>query len=208
MEAIMKARMAHRLLAALALPIALSLAAAAPASAHCDGMDGPVVAAGKIALETGDVRHALVWVLDEGEEEVRQAFERAVGVRMLGEPARELADTYFFETLVRIHREGEGEPFTGLKPAGRDLGKIIPAADVALETGSLDSLERLLLEHFRNELRHRFEAAQAVRSFAPTDIAAGRAYVEAYVALLHYVEALHGVLSGHGHDGAPSAHGH
>lgn len=204
----MKNQITRRLLAALALPVALSLAAAAPASAHCDGMDGPVVAAGRIALETGDVRHALVWVLDDGEAEVRQAFERAVGVRTLGEPARELADTYFFETLVRIHREGEGEPFTGLKPAGRDLGTVIPAADAALENGTLDSLEQLLLAHVRHQLSDRFEAAQAARSFAPTDIVAGRAYVEAYVAFLHYVEALHGLLSGHDVGGTPPAPRH
>jgi hypothetical protein len=27
-----------------------------------------------------------------------------------------LADTHFFETVVRLHRLGEGESFTGLKP--------------------------------------------------------------------------------------------
>jgi hypothetical protein len=203
----MKPRINRRFLAAFSLSFALTFVAAAPASAHCDGMDGPVVTAGRVALETGDVRHALVWVLADGEAEVRQAFDQAVEVRGLGEQARELADRYFFETLVRIHREGEGEPFTGLKPAGRDLGKVIPAADAALEDGSLEGLERLLLEHVRHALRDRFHAAHTARAFAPTDVAAGRAYVEAYVALLHYVEALHDMPRGHGH-GAGDAPSH
>jgi hypothetical protein len=194
-----KIRFDRRLMATLMLPLALTLVAAVPAWAHCDGLDGPVVAAGRVALERGDVRHALVWVLPEGEPEVRRAFEHAVAVRALGDEARELADRYFFETLVRVHREGEGEPYTGLKEAGRDLGPVIPAADAALEHGSVVELEALLVEHLRHGLRERFHAAAAARDFEPTDVAAGREYVETYVSLLHYVEALHELLAGDGH---------
>ena len=103
-----------------------------PAYAHCDGMDGPVVAAGQRSLETGDVRHALVWVLPDAETEIRNVLAHAVEVRALGAEARTLADRFFLETLVRVHRAGEGEPFTGLKPAGRDPGPVIPAADRAI----------------------------------------------------------------------------
>jgi hypothetical protein len=192
-----KIRFDRRLMAALVLPLALTFVVAAPVWAHCDGLDGPVVAAGRVALESGDVRHALVWVLPKGEPEVRGAFEHAVAVRTLGDEARELADRYFFETLVRVHREGEGEAYTGLKSAGRDIGPVIPAADAALEHGSAAELEALLVDHLRHGLRERFHAAKAARHFAPTDLAAGRAYVQAYVSLLHYLEALHELLAGH-----------
>ena len=94
----------------------------APVYAHCDGMDGPVVKAAQAALAKGDVNLVLIWVRKNDETEIRQAFERTVNVRKLSPEAKELADTYFFETLVRIHRAGEGAPYTGLKPAGRDLG--------------------------------------------------------------------------------------
>ena len=53
---------------------------------------------------------------------------------------------YFFETLVRIHRAGEGEPYTGMKPAGRDLGPAVPAADKAIVDGKLEPLYKLLIE--------------------------------------------------------------
>ncbi|HSJ26479.1 MAG TPA: DUF6448 family protein [Longimicrobiales bacterium] len=209
----MTAAMKSRIIATTSLVILLIAAAASPAWAHCDGMDGPVVKAGQVALETGDVRHALVWVLADGEDEVRRAFDHAVQVRGLGDDARTLADRFFFETLVRVHRAGEGEPYTGLKPAGRDLGAVIPAADRALEHGSVAELEALLLEHIRHGLHQRFRAADAARGFGPTDVAAGREYVKAYVDLLHYVEALHGVVAGHGHGagaagGAAEPHGH
>jgi hypothetical protein len=96
---------------------------------HCDGLDGPVVTVARKALETGNVNLVLPWVRVEDEGEIRKAFDQARSVRKLGGEARKLADTHFFETLVRIHRAGEGAPFAGLKPAGRDLGPAVPAAD-------------------------------------------------------------------------------
>ena len=202
----MNVRSLRRFLVLLAGPLAASLVGANPAYAHCDGLDGPVVEAGRQALESGDVRHALAWVLPEAEPEVRRAFDHAREVRALGEEARELADHFFFETLVRVHRAGEGEPYTGLKPAGRDLGPAIPAADRALQTGSVHELEALLTEAVRHGLRERFHAAETARGFAPTDVAAGRAYVAAYVPFLHYVEGLHAAASGaHGHGAAEAS---
>lgn len=202
----MNARSTRRSLAALALLLTGSFLAAGDAYAHCDGLDGPVVAAGRQALETGDVSHALVWVLPASEQEVRHAFGQAVHVRGLGEEARELADRFFFETLVRVHRAGEGEPYTGLKPAGRDLGPAIPAADHALESGTPAELEALLIEAVRHGVRERFRAAEAARDFTPGDVTAGRAYVAAYVPYLHYVEGLYEAASAPSHgDGAPGA---
>lgn len=186
-------------------PMALILAGAflfspPPAFAHCDGLDGPVVEDGRDALATGELGPALIWVLEEDEEEVRSAFEHTLEVRKLGDEARELADRHFLETLVRLHRQGEGAEYTGLKPAGRDLGPAIPAADDALETGSLEELEGLLVDALRHGLRHRFHEAEEARDFARGDVDAGRAYVEAYVDYLHFVEAIHEVAEGHGLD--------
>jgi hypothetical protein len=115
-------------------------------------------------------------------------------VRRLGPDATALADTSVFETVVRLHRAAEGAPYTGLKPAGRDLGPAIPAADKALEAGQDDALIRLLTDELRAGIRARFSAAVNKRRFAPQDVAAGREYVEAYVALLNYVERLHDAI--------------
>lgn len=86
------------------------------AFAHCDTLDGPVVQAARIALEKGDVRALVKWVQADDEKEIRVAFQKTLAVRAKGAEAKELADMYFFETLVRIHRAGEGAPYTGLKP--------------------------------------------------------------------------------------------
>jgi hypothetical protein len=72
------------------------------AYAHCDGLDGPVVKAAKAALEHSDVSLVLIWVRQEYEPEVRTAFQRTSAVRGLSPEATELADMYFFETVVRL----------------------------------------------------------------------------------------------------------
>ena len=168
---------------------------------HCDTLDGPVITLARKALETGNVNHVLPWVRPEDEREIRHAFQHAVSVRKLGRSARELADTHFFETLVRVHRASEGAPYTGLKPAGMDLGPAVPAADKALEDGSVETVVKLLTDAVRAGVHRHFHAAMSRRHFAVDDVAAGREYVEAYVPYVHYVEQLWDTATG-------AAHGH
>ena len=199
-----------RMLFALFTVIWIVALLSAPAYAHCDGMDGPVVKAAQSALAKGDVNLMLIWVRKDDEAEIRRAFDRAVDVRKLGPQARDLADTYFFETLVRIHRTGEGASFTGLKPAGRDLGPAIPAADQALKSGDVAPLTNLLVERLRSGLSERYKQAMAAKNFRAQDIDAGREYVERYVTFIHYVEGMFESATRpvHGHypEGAGSAH--
>jgi hypothetical protein len=161
------------------------------ASAHCDGLDGPVVKAAQTALETGDLNQVLIWVRPEDEDEIKKVFGETLAVRKLNPQAQTLADRYFFETLVRVHRAGENAPYTGLKPAGRDLGPAIPAADKALESGSDEALTKLLTDEVRDGLHKHFKEVVDKKKFAPNDVAAGREYIEAYVTYIHYVERLH-----------------
>lgn len=197
------------------LPGALDVGGAGVALAwgigHCDGLDGPVVTLARRALEAGNVNLVLPWVRVDDEGEIRHAFDHALAVRKLGPDARELADTHFFETLVRIHRAGEGAAFTGLKPAGRDLGPAIPAADHALEGGSIDAVVKLLADAVRAGVHQRYHAAVNRRKFDANDVSAGRAYVEAYVPYIHYVERLwldaQGGAHGH-HAEGHEAHAH
>jgi len=93
---------------------------------HCDTMDGPVVTACKKALETGNVNYILPFAPKKAEDELTQAFNKTIKARELGQDAAEVADLWFFETAVRLHREGEGAPYTGLKRAGLDWGPVFP----------------------------------------------------------------------------------
>ena len=166
------------------------LSAPGLALAHCDGLDGPVVKAAEQALATGNLNLVLVWVQRDDEPEIQRAFNQALAVRKLNSEARELADRYFFETVVRVHRAGEGEPYTGLQPAGRDLGPAIPAADRALETGSAEPVVQMLTAAVSRGIRERFERARVSSPFNADDVAAGREHVKVYVEYVHYVEGL------------------
>ena len=172
---------------------------------HCDGMDGPVVRAAQLALAKGDVNLVLIWVQANDEGEIRKMFAKTMAVRKLNPEARELADMYFFETLVRIHRAGEGAPYTGLEPVGRDLGPAIPAADKAIETGAVEPLVKLITSESANGIRERFQNVTAAKKFSAEDVNAGRQYVKAYVEFVHYVEGLHESAQGGGDEHAESA---
>jgi uncharacterized protein DUF6448 len=180
----------NRNLCAIGLGVAMSLALSGIASAHCDTMDGPVVAAARAALEKGDITTVLKWVKPEREREIRAAFARTLAVRAGGSEAKQLADMYFFETLVRVHRAGEGAPYSGLQPAGTPIEPSISLADRALATGNADGLVKSLTGHAEEGIRERFTRAAAAKKHAEESVAAGREFVEAYVEFTHYVERL------------------
>lgn len=173
-----------------------------PAAAHCDTMDGPVVKAAQTALKVGDVTPVLKWVSQTDEPQIRLAFERTLKVRALGPDARDLADHYFFETLVRIHRAGEGEPYTGLKPAGTAIEPGIALADDALAGGSADALVKEVAAEVASGLRRRFTRVQETAKHASDSVEAGRLYVAAYVDFIRYMENMQQFLKG------SAAHGH
>lgn len=162
---------------------------------HCDTMDGPVVIAARRALEVDDVDIALAYVPQSGEAEVRAAFDKVQAARKAAPAARELADLYFFETVVRVHRAGEGAAYTGLKPAGLDEGPVIPVAEKAIETGSPDALIEALTAELREQVLHRFAHMMKLPDHDSHDVAKAREYVEAMLGLQVYSHKLHGAMN-------------
>jgi hypothetical protein len=187
----MKTKSTWALTALTALAAILCFLSTAPtAHAHCDTLGGPVVLAAKKAFDKGDVTPVLKWVRKEDEKEIREAFARTIAVRRQGTEAKELADMYFFETLVRIHRAGEGAPYTGLKP-GQAVDPAVLTADKALETGSSDRLVKMLTDTIAKGVAGRFDRAKETMKHADRTVDDGRAFVAAYVEFTHYVERLH-----------------
>ncbi len=167
--------------------------------AHCDSMDGPVIIEAQMALEKHDITPLLKWVKPEYEAEVRTAFAKTEAVRGKGADAKDLADTYFFETLVRVHRAGENAPYTGIKPAGQQEAVII-AADRALDNGSPADLEQDLLAAVKTGIEQRFEHARETKAHAAHNVEAGRTFVAAYVEYMHFIERLHLTATGAAHE--------
>jgi hypothetical protein len=190
-----------------ALALAVTLASPAVARAHCDALDGPVVVAARAALDSGKLEPVLAWVQPGDEAQIREAFASARAVRKGGKEARALADRWFFETLVRVHRAGEGAPFTGLAPAG-GIDPTVAAVDRAIAAGDLKPVEAMLVDAVREGL-HARAARLAAEKRPAGDVAAGRRWVAAYVPLVHWVEGVQrAATTGGAHGEAAATAGH
>lgn len=175
---------------------------------HCDTMDGPVVKAAKMALETGNVNLILPWVPKKAEAELKKAFEKTLRARKLGKEAAEVADYWFFETAVRLHREGEGAPYTGLKPAGLDWGPVVPRAEKAIEKGNSKEVIEFLVHTAEEELQRRFKHAMEKKKYDVNDVDAAREYVRAMLGFVLYSHHLYTNIIGGGEHGEEGMGGH
>ena len=162
--------------------------------AHCDTLDGPVVVTAKTALEKGDVTPVLKWVKSNDERELKEVFQKVLVARKASPEAREIADRYFFETLVRIHRAGEGAPYTGLQAGPAE--PIILEADKSLETGSIDEITKHMTALVTKGIKKRFTNTLERKKHADESVTAGREFVEAYVDFTHYLERLYNDAAG------------
>lgn len=154
-------------------------------------MDGPVVKAAKMALESKNVKLILPWVPKEAEKELTIAFKKALKVRESGEEEKEIADYWFFETAVRLHRKGEGKGFTGLKPAGLDWGPVIPKADEAIENGNSKEVIDLIITTAEKELTNRFEKVMLHKTYNKENVSEARAYVHSMLEFVLYSHHLY-----------------
>ena len=168
-----------------------------PAEAHCDSINGPVVTAAQQALDTGNVKLVLPYVQPQYEAELTAAFEHAAEVRKLGGDAQSLADRFFFETAVRLHRQGEGAPYTGLNEE-TDHGPALAAADAALVSGSLDEVYTLLDGAIQAGVAEKYQAVQTAREHARLEgtVEADRERAEAELIFEKYIYELHTAAQG------------
>ena len=173
----------------------LSLLHTGNASAHCDTLGGPVVESARAALEGGDITPVLKWVRPDKEDEIKTAFQETLSRRAQGGERQEAADKHFFETLVRIHRAGEGAPYTGLK-SSETVDPAVLLADQSLASGTVDHLVNVLTNAMANGIRDRFQRVRANQKHADDSVAAGREFVESYVVFTHYIEGVHRQITG------------
>lgn len=164
------------------------------ASAHCDSYDGPVIKDALRALNDNNVELVLKWVEKEHEPEIKNLFVETQLLKNSNKAANDIIEKHFLETLVRLHREGEGAPFTGLKPVGSTT-EIIQMADNSLAKQEVSSLIKDLTAHIEVVINEKYQKAAALSIKKDESVEQGRAYVEAYVDYTHTLEALEEVLS-------------
>lgn len=156
--------------------------------AHCDTMSGPIIPEARAALEKGNITPILKWIKPENETELKTVFTQVVQVRVKNPEAKELADKYFLETLIRLHRAGEGAPYTGIKDTPPE--KIVTLADEALATGSADEMIKTIQANAATAIREKYSKVLKASKTKDKSIESGREYVEAYVQYMHFVEGI------------------
>ena len=172
---------------------------------HCDTRDGPVVKAAMKALDTGNLNYALIWIPKESEKQLRDIFEKTLRARKAGKDAQIVADDWFFENTIRLHRAGEGAPYTGMKPSGLSEGPVVPKAEKAIETGDPKEAIDFILKTVENTLTHRFHHVMKKKGYDVDDVAAGREYIEAFIGWVVYSHHLYeSITSTRNHEGHQS----
>jgi hypothetical protein len=177
---------------------AFILILAHPISAHCDSYDGPLIKDALKSLETSNIKPVLKWIEEKYEPEITSLFNKTVSLKGGDKEVYAIVEKHFLETLVRLHREGEGAPFTGLKPAG-SASPIIVMADQAIAGGEVNTLTTKLDAHLNKVLTDKYNEVMEKSLKKDNSTAEGREYVKAYVEYTHFLEAIHAIIEG----GAP-----
>ncbi|MEN6322238.1 MAG: DUF6448 family protein [Proteiniphilum sp.] len=178
----------------LSLIVAFSFVNVQPASAHCDSFDGPALQDAAKALETNNVNLVLKWINTDMEAEVVPLFHKTYSLKNGDKEVYEIVKKHFYETFIRLHREMEGAPFTGLKPAGT-TAQITVMSDKALNTGDFASLLKALNKHVNSQLQEKYDKTAALYKVKDNSVEEGRQFVKAYVDYTHSVEAVHDLLA-------------
>lgn len=207
MKNLMKAKTAL----SLGVLIVANVAMAGTASAHCDGLDGPVIVEARSALEKKDVTPLLKWVPENSERAIKDRFAQTLSERTGGKAAQEAADLKLFEKLVQVHRESEGAPFTGIKPPGQ-IAPVVVEADIALDKGNVAHLAKHVAAQVEKSVRDKFEKAEHSKEYADQSVEKGREFVSNYVQYVHFVEEVNNMAGKpaglHGAEQEPSRHKH
>ena len=165
---------------------------------HCDTRDGPVVKAAIKALETGNPNYVLIWIPKESEKELRNIFAKTLKARKAGKDAQEVADDWFFENAIRLHRAGEGAVYTGMKPAGLSEGPVVPMAEKAIENGNSGETISFILATVEDDLNERFHHVMEKKTYDVDNVAAGREFIAAFIGWVVYSHHLYMSVKGAG----------
>lgn len=179
----------------MSLTLIFSIITVQPVEAHCDSYDGPVLKDGAKALETNNVELIKKWIPAADEAELVALFHKTYNLKKGDQEVYKIVQTHFYETFVRLHRQMEGAPYTGLKPAGT-TEKIVVMSDNALESGDIDRLLNALSNHVNSVLKEKYEKVAALEKVKNESPAKGRQFVAAYVDYTHSIEAVHNMVDG------------
>jgi len=163
--------------------------------AHCDSYDGPVIKDALKALDKNNVQLVLKWIEPHQEMEIVPLFNKTYSLKNEDPQIYSIIEKHFLETLVRLHRETEGAPFTGLKPAG-SMTPLVEMADNSIAEENVEDVIKTVTNHLEQLLRERYDSVIKLSKTKNDSPKQGREYVHAYVQYTHTLEFLEHLLHG------------
>ena len=97
---------------------------------------------------------------------------------------------------MRLHRAAEHAPYTGLRPAGHDVGPVIPLAEKAVEDGDVEQVYRRLAVELRRQLSQRLRRVRCLAADADESVAAAREFVHSMLGFQTYTHRLYQAMRG------------
>ncbi|MBI3985738.1 MAG: hypothetical protein HY343_02370 [Lentisphaerae bacterium] len=106
---------------------------------------------------------------------------------------------------MRLHRAGEGAPYSGIKD--EPVAPIVAMSDKAIADGSADDMIKKISGHMAAAIKEKFSKVVEARKNKDKSVEAGREFVEAYVTYMHYVEGIHTAIMSAGTHHAEAGEG-
>lgn len=136
------------------------------------------------ALETGNANHILIWIPEESERTLRNLLERACCERRIQKDANNPVIRWYFNTIRHLHAAYCGHQNLDISTKTPEERKIISIAERACESGNFDEITTVVQNASWGEMRQRFQDLMKIRQYDAENIAAGRAYVSAFIAFI------------------------
>jgi hypothetical protein len=159
-----------------------------------DEMQGPVVKAAKMALETGNVNYILIWLPEESENTLKNLLEKTCCTRSSRMNMKNRAYDWYFEMVNRFFNIGR--PRDNLTIRGGLAEKPLDLkVDKAIESGNFEEIRDIIPVTHEADAKQRFLHVMNMRNYPVNNIAEGRAYVSAFFDFNRYMHDLYsGIL--------------
>ena len=163
---------------------------------HPHSRNGPLMKAAQMALVTGNVNYVLLWVPEESENTLKNLLEKTCCERSARKNMQNRAIDWYFDTVNQFHSANKGALYPYLKPGGRDESLIAVKVERAIESGNFEEIIEIIPDTHAADVRERFHHVMDKSNFDRNNIAAGRAYVSAFIDFLTYVYTIRTCIPG------------
>ena len=163
---------------------------------HHDAVNAPDMKAAKMALETGNANYVLIWVPEESENKLKNLLEKTCCERSARKNMQNCAIDWYFDIVSRFYSANKGALYTCLKPGGLDESLIAVKVERAIETGNFEEIIGIIPDAHAADVRERFHHVMDKSNYDRNNIAAGRAYVSAFIDFLTYVHTIRTCIPG------------